>query len=151
MDKRIVYTNAEGGVSVVIPAPDARLPEESDEQFANRIASTDVPPATPYTVVDATDLPIRDEFRNAWAMNGFVHVDMDKAKAIWIEKIRAWREPLLLGLDIDYLRADEAKDAAAKADIVARKKVLRDATTNPAIEAATSVEELRATWPVLPP
>jgi hypothetical protein len=76
-----------------------------------------------------------------------INIDMEVAKNIWRDKIRAARAPILASLDVDYQRADESNDAARKTEVVASKQALRDATADPRIAAATSVENLRAAWP----
>lgn len=62
---------------------------------------------------------------------------------------RRARAPKLAVLDVEYMRADEAGDPAEKARVAAKKQALRDVTIDPAIEAATTPEELRAAWPVI--
>ena len=59
MNKRIIYPNDDGGVCVVIPAPECELTIE-------QIAAKDVPPGKPYKIVDVTDIPSDRTFRNAW-------------------------------------------------------------------------------------
>lgn len=59
MDKRIIFKNAEGGVSIIIPAPDCGLTIEE-------IAAKDLPSGVPYKIVDVTDIPTDRTFRNAW-------------------------------------------------------------------------------------
>ena len=54
MDKRIIYPNDDGGISIIIPA-------ESVEA-----AMKDVPAGKPYKIIDAADVPADREFRNAW-------------------------------------------------------------------------------------
>jgi hypothetical protein len=76
-----------------------------------------------------------------------VTVDMTKAREIWRNKIREARAEKLKALDVQYQRADEEGDADAKAAVVAKKKALRDAPADPAIDAATTVEELKKVWP----
>lgn len=100
MNKRIIYPNDDGGVSVIIPAPESRkkvlvteavfesviVPEtedspesleqklvtpavyrdETDEEFAEWIASKDVPEGKPFQIVDVSDIPTDRTFRNAW-------------------------------------------------------------------------------------
>jgi hypothetical protein len=56
---RIIYPTPEGGVAIIIPAPECGLTIE-------QIAAKDVPAGTPYKVVDATDIPSDRTFRNAW-------------------------------------------------------------------------------------
>ena len=59
MDARIIYPNDDGGVSIVIPAPECGLTIEE-------IAAKDVPEGKPYKIVDASDIPTDRTFRNAW-------------------------------------------------------------------------------------
>ena len=59
MNSRIIYPNAEGGVSIVIPAPDCGLSIEE-------IAARSVPEGKPYKIVDVADIPSDRTFRNAW-------------------------------------------------------------------------------------
>ena len=61
MDKRIIYSNDDGGVSVMTPMPEA-LKTMSIEQ----IAAKDVPAGKPYKIVNASDIPTDRTFRNAW-------------------------------------------------------------------------------------
>ena len=70
-----------------------------------------------------------------------ITVNLNKAKAITKDRLRAERTPLLQKLDVDYQRADEAADAAKKAEVVAEKQRLRDITQ--LADAATTLEELK--------
>jgi hypothetical protein len=72
-----------------------------------------------------------------------INVDMAKARNIWRDKLRAEREPLFDGLDHEQRLADEAGDAALVADIIRRKKLLRDAPQDPRIDSAATPDELR--------
>lgn len=62
MDKRIIYQNDEGGVSIIIPAPDCGLTIE-------QIAAKDVPTGVPYKIVDAADIPTDRSERDAWVVD----------------------------------------------------------------------------------
>lgn len=55
-DKRIIFPNDEGGVSIVVPAPDATL---------EQVLKT-VPAGKPYKVVEVADVPTDRTFRDAW-------------------------------------------------------------------------------------
>jgi hypothetical protein len=59
MNQRIIYPTDDGGVAVIIPAPDCGLTIEE-------IAAKDVPEGKPYKIVDVTDIPSDRTFRNAW-------------------------------------------------------------------------------------
>jgi hypothetical protein len=61
MDKRIVYENDEGGISIVIPTPEALTTMTIEE-----IAVKDVPQGKEYHIVDVSDIPEDRTFRNAW-------------------------------------------------------------------------------------
>ena len=59
MKSRIIYPNDEGGVSIIVPAPECGLTIE-------QIAAKDVPAGKPYQIVDVADIPTDRTFRNAW-------------------------------------------------------------------------------------
>lgn len=73
-----------------------------------------------------------------------IRVNMDKAREIKRNHLRAERAGRLDALDVAFMRAVEAGDATAQADIAAQKQVLRDVTADPRIEAATTTDELKA-------
>jgi hypothetical protein len=58
-NKRIIYPTNEGGVAIIIPAPECSLSIEE-------IAVKDVPAGVPYKIIDASELPADRTFRNAW-------------------------------------------------------------------------------------
>lgn len=62
-NKRIIYPNDDGGVSIVIPAPECGMTIEE-------IAAKDVPAGKPYKIVDVSDIPSDRTFRNAWEYVG---------------------------------------------------------------------------------
>lgn len=59
MNQRIIYPTDEGGVAVIVPAPDCGLTIE-------QIAAKDVPAGKPFKIVDVADIPTDRTFRNAW-------------------------------------------------------------------------------------
>ncbi len=61
MNSRIIYPNDEGGVAVIVPAPECGLTIEE-------IAAKDVPAGKEYKIVDVSDIPSDRTFRNAWEM-----------------------------------------------------------------------------------
>lgn len=73
-----------------------------------------------------------------------IGLNLDKAKDIHKDNIRAARQPLLEKLDVDFVRTlEQGKDTAA---IGEQKQALRDATAAPEIAAASSAEEIKAAW-----
>ena len=60
MNQRIIFPNDEGGVSVIVPAPECGLTIEE-------IAAKDVPAGKPYKIVDVSEIPSDRTFRSAWS------------------------------------------------------------------------------------
>ena len=58
MNKRIVYQNDEGGISIIVPADCGLTIEE--------IAAKDVPAGKAYKIVDVSEIPTDRTFRDAW-------------------------------------------------------------------------------------
>ena len=99
--------------------------------------------------VDASTVskPSDRHFRGAWKLSGStISEDMTKAKAIFKDKIREARKPLLDAEDVVYMKALEASDSSAQAASVAKKKKLRDAPAATAIENADTIAKLKAAW-----
>lgn len=59
MNQRIIYPTDDGGVAVIIPAPECGLTIEE-------IAAKDVPEGKPFKIVDVADIPSDRTFRDAW-------------------------------------------------------------------------------------
>ena len=57
--KRILFPNDDGGVSIIIPAPECGLTIEE-------IAAKDVPAGKPFEIVDVSEIPENRDFRDAW-------------------------------------------------------------------------------------
>lgn len=69
-----------------------------------------------------------------------ITINIDKAKAITKDRLRAERAPLLAAQDVAYQRALEV--SADTSAIVAEKQRLRDVTQ--LADVATSLDELKA-------
>ena len=99
--------------------------------------------------IDASSatVPSDRHFRGAWSLSGTViSEDMTAAKAIFKDKIREVRAPLLEAEDVVYMKALEADDADAKAASVTKKAALRDAPAASAITNADTIAKLKAAW-----
>lgn len=129
----IIFTNELGGVSVCIPT--GEIPIE-------QIQGKDIPAGVQSHIVDTASLPEEDnDFFNAWEQtNGVVTVNLDKAKALTKDRLRAERAPLLAAQDVAFQRALES--GADTTSIVAEKQRLRDITN--LTDACITTAELRA-------
>ena len=72
-------------------------------------------------------------------------VNPDKAKAIWKDKWREARKPLLASLDIEFMKAVESADTDKQAEIASQKQALRDVTQTEIV--GNTPEEIKAVWP----
>jgi hypothetical protein len=131
MNKVIIYTNENGGVSVCYP---------SNEILIEEVKAKDTPEHS--IIVDASVLP--NNYRNffdAWELNNStVSVNFDKAKEITKKRLRVEREPLFAIQDVAFQRALES--GADTSAIVAEKIRLRDITK--LADAATTLDQLKA-------
>lgn len=91
-------------------------------------------------------VPADRTFREAWNItdvnSGVIDVDMGKAKDIYRDKLRAARAEAFPKLDAMFMKAMET--GADTSAIVARKEELRNCTSDPRIDAATTPQELLA-------
>jgi hypothetical protein len=57
-----------------------------------------------------------------------IRINIDKAKAIKLDQLRAERAPKLAALDLAFMRAVEQGDTPSQARIAIEKQALRDVT-----------------------
>lgn len=135
IDDRIIFTNAAGGVSVIIP---------TGEISVAKVAAKDVPPGLAYRIVKATDLPPDRTFRNAWEMaGGTVAPNIIKAKGIAHDRRRAARAARFAPLDAVIAAQIPGKDLA---EAEAARAAIRDhdAALQGEIDACASVAALKS-------
>lgn len=146
--KKIAFTRPDGGVSVIVPAPKAQLPDESEADFMARVAQALPPDATDVAELDT--LPSR-AYRNAWVLSGGqVQHDMVKARGMKMVEIRAERDQRLAATDGIYLRAQEQNDTAELNRLKTVRQRLRDLPGTVALGSITDPDALSRfapTWP----
>ncbi len=62
MNQRIIYQTDDGGVAIIVPAPQSILTIEE-------IALKDVPANVAYKIVDVSEIPTDRTFRDAWEID----------------------------------------------------------------------------------
>jgi hypothetical protein len=129
----IIFTNDNGGVSVCVPTGELSIEE---------VQGKDIPAGVQSFIVAASSLPEEDgDFFDAWEQaRGTVTVNLDKAKTITKNRLRAARAPLLAAQDVLFQRALES--GADTSAIVAEKNRLRAITD--LADPCTTTAELRA-------
>jgi hypothetical protein len=128
----IIYPQADNKLAVIIPTGDVND------------CIKDVPAGLPYKIVDSLD--IDDSYFNAYdySEEAGAEVNIDKAKALHLDKFREARTPKLQKLDIDYMKAIEVEDSVAASQIAVAKQELRDVTQLP---LPNTLPEIKSTWP----
>ena len=168
MNARIVFENEAGGVAVIVPAANTTFSLEEialkDSRSGARfkvLDVSDIPDTRVFRNAWEFDFDSASDglgmgpkiFREAKKEKKIISFDvvnsehvvtinMEKAKEIAQNMIREQRKPELEKLDIEYMRASEAKDESKMESIAALKQVLRDLPADPRIEAAKTPEEL---------
>jgi hypothetical protein len=136
--KLITYPQ-NSGVGVIIPSDPSLTIEE--------IAARDVPEGVSHLIVETLDVSdIYDGYLSAYYYEDEVGpvVNIDRAKALHLDKFREARAPKLSRLDVDYMKAVETFNAGEQAVIFAKKQELRDVTQT---ELPNTLEEIKAVWP----
>jgi hypothetical protein len=133
-NKRILFTNESGGVSIIVPAPGV--------SFEDVLKA--VPVGTPYEVVDADAIPTDRTFRDAWFHDTTpepqkVGVDLTKAKEIVHGKRREARSAEFAPLDVEATIPSKAVQAEAARQAIRDKYSAIQAD----IDSAPGVEELK--------
>ena len=128
----ITYPQPNGQVAIVIPTGDVND------------AIKDVPAGVEYKIIESVD--IDNDYFNAYKFDAELgaKVNIEKAKAIHLDKFRAARSPKLQKLDIEFMKAVEAVDEVKKGEIVVTKQALRDVTLTPLPDDLAGI---KATWP----
>lgn len=129
MSQVIIYSQENGKVAVCYPTGEIPIDE---------VLTKDCPEGA--IIVDANVIPQDHTFFNAWELNNLtVTVNINKAKEITKDKLRAEREPLLAAQDVAFQRALESN--ADTSAIVAEKQRLRDITK--LVDTKNTLEELK--------
>jgi hypothetical protein len=132
----IIYPQKDGKIAIIFPA--------DQNSSLQEIAAKDVPAGIPYKIVNGLD--VDDDYFNAYEFHAGLgaEVNIEKAKALHLDKFRAARASKLSALDVAYSIADEAGDVAKKAEIAAQKQALRDITK---VQLPDNFSDLKLVWP----
>lgn len=138
----IIYTNPDGGVSVVFPT--SELPIEE-------VLARDLPPGVSPELIEADALPSDRLFRAAWVQLGKAVVeDLERARTVAHGIRRSRRAAAFAPHDAAIARRLPGLDEAA---VEAKRGEIRawDSRIQDAIDQATSVDDLRAALAVKGP
>jgi len=131
-NSRIIYSNTDGSVAVIIPAESVEL------------ALKDVPEGVPYEIVTTDEVPSDRYFRGAWVMGDCcIEHDLDQCREIGHDKRRTARAEEFAPLDAMIMKQIPGVDAI-KAE--ASRQVIRDKYSDiqDAIDAAETPNEIKA-------
>lgn len=154
---KIVIFNEDGTCSILTPFIDMFNPASAtyklllssgidlstDEKIWEHIIKQAKIEDKNYRFVEEDRIPSDRSFRNAWTHvldTDTVDVDIDKAKEIHKDTLRALRKPILEKLDIEYMIALEQGNIELQAEIKENKQELRDVTD---LDMPNTPEELK--------
>jgi hypothetical protein len=96
-------------------------------------------------LASSVTVPANRNLRGAWVLDGTViSEDITSAKAIFKDKVREARTPLLAEKDVELMKALET--SASTTAIATAKNALRDAQAASTIDSASTITELKAAW-----
>jgi len=134
----VCYQQPSGKIAILTPviAPGVTL------EF---IIKRSIPDGTPYKIV-GDDFNIDGEYFEAYDFcpENAAKINIDRAKAMHLDKLRVAREPKLAALDIAFMRAVEQADTTKQSIIAKQKQALRDITK---INLPNDLSGIKATWP----
>ncbi len=136
-----VSADCPSGVKYVIPSPNVSVKSAMKTLPSNVMG---------FWIEHRDNLPKDRYFRNALHADidaKSVSVNMDMARAIHIDVLRADRNQKLEKLDVEYMKALESKDEAKQAEIQALKQKLRNMPQDAAFNLAATPDELKNTIP----
>jgi len=120
---------------------------ETTADMLTRIAEKHLSPNTQRWVIESSDLPYRDQFRDAWEWANGVRVNMPRARIIHMDRIRNVRDAELEQLDVPFMQALEAGDVAEQQRIAGLKQVLRDIPQTFDLSRYRTPATLKSAWP----
>ena len=125
---KIIIYKTETGIAKIIPAP------KIDIKTQIKL----VPENTEYKIVDTEDIPQDKDFYRA--LNYDLTIDIDKAKGIQKDRIRADRTKAFKDLDYQFMKALE--DGKDYSDITKQKQALRDLPQK--VDACKTLDEIKS-------
>lgn len=156
-EKRIVWQNSGGSISITVPMENVRAKGESEQEWLERIAASAkeaIPSLTGAQRLPdclAPELPDR-RFRDCWRNGGSggVAVDMPLARVQRLNEIRAERDRRLEKSDGLMARANETGSTAEIAAVKTSRQYLRDLPASFALEGIATPGDLalfEPDWP----
>lgn len=133
--KVIAYKDDNGGVTIVYPAYQSEWNQQEQDNFLLFVQNKDVPKLSDGStrqswIIDGEETLPTKYVRQAWDItnDGKLYFDINKGYDVKKDHLRFLRKPFLEKLDIDFMKALEAGDAALMSNIINKKQTLRDIT-----------------------
>lgn len=137
----IAYTAADGSLRVVVPMAKEKKADENEADFVARIRAKDVPSdATDVVELNRSEIPQDREFRNAWKRGAAteIEVDLEKAKTIQEQRIH----------NAKLRKARELLEREMVGEDITLEKAKLQAIDKTIVRTATSIDDLKALWPI---
>lgn len=134
MNARIIYTQDNGSIAVVIPTGELSIEE---------VAAKDVPEGIAFEIITDDDIPSDRTFRDAWVIgDGHIDYDLDKCKTIGHAMRRTARAAEFKPYDDVISKQIPGNDAIAAE---AARQLIRNKYSDiqDAIDAAETPDEIK--------
>ena len=149
--KKIIYTRSDGGCAVIHPVIGTHPQRENitEDEALQRAWEKDIPAdAINPQIVSAEFVPTDRSFRNAWIVGiQSIGFDMNKCREIYKQQLREIRAPKFAPLEQSQRTAFVTGDIPKALMLESKLQQLRDVTSDPAILAAQTPEELKTILP----
>ena len=149
MHKKIIYTNTQGDVCIVTPAPNFVAEFDNEPEALEAVKLSSVPSdASNVHIVDDSEIPTDRHFRNAWEIDPGskkIVTNMDKAKLVQVEMIAS----LMVEKSAILERADRIDKLAngGQSNSVSTMDSIDLDATGKSIKAAKTLDNLRKCCP----
>lgn len=138
MNERILYTDNNGGVVIIVPTGEVSI---------EQVVATSVPAGKFYEIVDKSIIPLDRTFRNAWEKQGVNIVEnLSKARELAHDKRRKARSKEFAPYDDIVAKQITEKDKQA-AEVERQKIRDKYAALQVKMDAAKTVDELKNLLP----
>lgn len=139
------WMNQSSGIWMRPPSAENIAAELSRSHPGVSLTGTPLPQVLTWRIIDEQDIPADRTYRDALEDNGALRHNITRARELHRNLLRAERSNKMVELDGKWMRATGQGDKQSANAIEAERQKWRDAPADPRIDAAQTVQDLKAT------